>query len=121
MINALASRICADFSRVRFRAILNQVRSVVLGQPNNLLSYQEVREKLHIGELEAIAHWYDEVYFPIVEIIRESKIMKEFPGETEGDLYLWVLDHQHYLAENMDKPLQPPSNAARDFLEEVDL
>lgn len=121
MINALAFRVCADFSPVRFRAILNQARSVVLGQPSNLLSYEEVREKLHIGELEAIGHWYDEVYFPIVEITRESKTMKEFPGEPEGDLGLRVLDHQHYLAENMDKPLQPPSDAVRDFLEEVDL
>jgi hypothetical protein len=92
-----------------------------LGPTKQLAAYEEVREKLHIGELEAIGHWYDEVYFPIVEVIRESKIMKEFLGDTEGDLYLRVLDHQRYLVENMDKPLQPPSDAAWDFLEEVNL
>jgi hypothetical protein len=73
-----------------------------------------------ISEREAIEHWYDTVYLPIVQIIRDSKIMKEFPGKTETDLYLWVLDHQHYLAENMGKPLQPPYKAARDFIEEVE-
>ena len=76
--------------------------------------------KRDISDEEAVTHWYDTVYMPIIEIIRESKIMKEFPGKTEGDLYLWVLDHQHYLAENTGQPLQPPSDAARDFIEGVD-
>jgi hypothetical protein len=76
--------------------------------------------KRDISDEEAIMHWYDTVYMPVVGIIRESKIMKEFPGKTESDLYLWVLDHQHFLAENMGKPLQPPDEAARDFIEGVD-
>lgn len=57
---------------------------------------------------------------PVIGIIHEGKIMKEFPGKIEGGLYLWVLDHQHYLAENMGKPLQPPDEAARDFIEGVE-
>ena len=73
-----------------------------------------------ISEEEAVAHWYDTVYLPIVEVIRSSKILEEFPGKTEGDLYLWTLDHQHYLAEQEGQPLQPPDEAARDFIEEVD-
>jgi hypothetical protein len=60
------------------------------------------------------------VYLPIVKIIRESNILKEFPGKTEGDLYLWVLDHQHYLADKEGQPLQPPDQAARHFLDEAD-
>ena len=73
-----------------------------------------------ISEEEAVAHWYDTVYLPIVKIIRESEILKEFPGKTEGDLYLWVLDHQHYLAEKEGQPLQPPDQAARHFLDEAE-
>jgi hypothetical protein len=73
-----------------------------------------------IGELETVEHWYDVVYQPIVEIIRESKIMIEFPGKTEGDLHLWVFDHQHYLAENLDNPLQSPSEVVRNFIKEMD-
>jgi len=73
-----------------------------------------------VSEEEAIIHWYESVYVPIVEIIRESNILKEFPGKTEGDLYLWVLDHQHYLAENSGQPLQPPDEAARGFIEGVE-
>jgi hypothetical protein len=55
---------------------------------------------------------------PIVKVIRDTEILKEFPGKTEGDLYLWVLDHQHYLQKEEGLPLQPPEAAARDFLTE---
>ncbi len=73
--------------------------------------------KRDISEDEAIAHWYDTVYMPIVKVIRQSKILKEFPGKTEGDLYLWVLDHQRYLSEEEGQSLQPPDEAAREFIE----
>jgi hypothetical protein len=72
--------------------------------------------KRDISEEEAVAHWYDTVYVPIVEIIRSSKILKDFKGRTEGDLYLWTLDHQHYLATEQGHELQPPEDAARKFI-----
>ncbi len=74
--------------------------------------------KRDISDEEAVAHWYDTVYLPIVKVIRQSKILKDFPGKTEGDLYLWVLDHQHYLANSEGQSLQPPEEAARIFIEE---
>lgn len=73
-----------------------------------------------ITEQEAVESWYDTVYMPIVEVIRDSGILKEFPGKTEGDLYLWVLDHQNLLVEREGQPLQPPEDAARDFLDDQD-
>ena len=76
--------------------------------------------KRDITEQEAVTHWYDTVYLPIVQVIRESNVLDDFPGKTEGDLYLWVLDHQHYLAQTEGQPLQSPAEAARDFIEEQD-
>jgi len=70
-----------------------------------------------ISEEEAIADWYDYVYMPVVNVIRETNILKEFPHKTEGDLYLWVLDHQHYLVSEEGETLQPPVDAARQFVE----
>ena len=67
-----------------------------------------------IPEEEAIVHWYDTVYLPVVHVIRDTNILKEFPTKTEGDLYLWVLDHQQYLTE-AGEPLQPPTDAAHTF------
>ncbi len=74
--------------------------------------------KRDISEEEAVGHWYDTVYLPIVEIIRSSKILKDFKGRTEGDLYLWTLDHQRYLVNEQGQTLQPPEEAARKFIEE---
>lgn len=74
--------------------------------------------KRDITEQEAVTHWYDKVYLPIVKIIRESGLLEEFPDKTEGDLYLWALDHQHYLYEEEGRPLQPPETAAKQFIEE---
>lgn len=71
--------------------------------------------KRNISEEEAINHWYDHVYLPVIRVIRETNIIKEFPDKTEADLYLWVLDHQHYLESQEGVPLQPPDAAAREF------
>ena len=76
--------------------------------------------KRDISEHEAVADWYDHVYMPIINVIRDTNILKEFPEKTEGDLYLWVLDHQHYLAEEEGIPLQSPETAARMFLDNKD-
>jgi len=48
---------------------------------------------------EAVASWYDNVYLPLVKTIREQEILAHFPGRTEGDLYLWVIEYQWYLRE----------------------
>jgi hypothetical protein len=73
--------------------------------------------KRDISEGEAVAHWYDTVYMPVVNVIRDTNILKEFPGKTEADLYLWALDRQRYLVE-AGEVLQPPEAAARTFVDD---
>jgi hypothetical protein len=73
--------------------------------------------KRDISEEEAVTHWYDTVYMPVIQVIRDTDILKEFPGKTEGDLYLWVQDHQHVLVE-AGEALQPPEAAARIFVDD---
>jgi hypothetical protein len=70
-----------------------------------------------ISANEAVGDWYDTVYMPIVRIIRESGILKDFRRKTEGDLYLWVLDHERMLVEQGEE-LQTPEDAARGFIED---
>jgi hypothetical protein len=77
-------------------------------------------EKRDISEREAVLHWYETVYRPITKVIRESGILENFPGKSEGDLYLWVLDHQEYLNEEEGRDLQPPISAAWDFVRDKD-
>ena len=49
MSNELTSRVRADFSRARFRAFLNRAFASISGQPTTLLSYDEIKQSLHIG------------------------------------------------------------------------
>ena len=76
-------------------------------------------EKRDISEAEAVTHWFDTVYLPIVEVIRGRGILKEFPGRTEGDLYIWILDHQHYLFDQ-GQELSPPEVAAEQYLDRLE-
>jgi hypothetical protein len=82
--------------------------------------FMGIEQKREIAEEEAVTHWYDTVYAPIVKVIRESKVLQDFPGRTEGDLYVWVLDHQQNLARAGQQELQPPEDAARRFIESRD-
>jgi hypothetical protein len=71
-----------------------------------------------ISDEEAVAHWYDKVYMPIVGIIRRSGVLHDFPGKTEGDFYLWILDRQRYLSA-LGRTLMSPARAAREFIDKV--
>jgi hypothetical protein len=55
--------------------------------------------KHDISEDGAVTDWYDNVYMPIVKAVREENILKEFPGRTEADMYVWIIDHLHFLRE----------------------
>ena len=72
--------------------------------------YNEIREHIAVHRYdmgqeqsreipieEASASWVDNVYLPAVEAIRELKLLDDFPGRTETDLYLWLKRHQHEL------------------------
>ncbi len=74
--------------------------------------------KRDISEREAVIHWFEKVFLPIRRVIRNSGILRSFPGKTEGDLYLWVLDRQRYLSQQGFK-LASPGKAASDFVDEV--
>ena len=40
---------------------------------------------------EAAKSWYDNVYFPIVNEIRKQHLLSAFPGQSEGDMYMWIV------------------------------
>jgi len=62
--------------------------------------YLGVQQTKEIPYAEALGSWYDTVYMPLVEIIRQKGILKDFPGRTETDLYLWIIEHHYYLAKS---------------------
>ena len=63
---------------------------------------------------EAVASWRDAVYRPMVATVRESRILEEFPGRTETDLYLFTMDHLHTLRQRHGAGF-PAARAVRHF------
>jgi len=60
---------------------------------------------------EAVTHWYDEIYLPVVRVIRERGILRDFPGRTEADLYLWVSEHRAALEKELGWKVEPEKAA----------
>jgi hypothetical protein len=60
---------------------------------------------------ETVVHWYDEVYWPVVEVIREQGLLQDFPKRTETDLYLWFLEHRTALENELGKEVGPKTAA----------
>ena len=51
-------------------------------------------EQRDVSEEEAVTHWFDTVYLPVVQEIEELDLLDGFPGRTITDLYLWLGEHR---------------------------
>jgi len=78
-----------------------RIEVTVPGQYSQLLEHIEVHryylnegQEREISFETAAASWYDKVYSPLVEFIRLQGTLENFPGRTEADLYLWILEQQ---------------------------
>ena len=63
--------------------------------------FMGIDEGREIPYSEAVAHWYDNVYLPIVEVIKERGILHYFPDRTEADMYIWLAKHQEELKNDL--------------------
>jgi hypothetical protein len=70
-----------------------------------------------ISEAEAVRHWYEALYLPVVEVVGRSDILQDLPGRTATDFYLWTMDHLHFLNRQDGGNPTDPSEAAQDFIE----
>ena len=60
---------------------------------------------------EAVVDWYDNIYVPVANVIRENNILENFPRRTVGDLYLWIMDHRWYLRQDTGQDVGPQTAA----------
>jgi hypothetical protein len=94
-----------------------QIELTLCGQYGKLLEHIEVH-RWYLGHErnecvswdEAITSWFDHVYLPLVEIVRANQVLAEFPGRTEADLYVWIIEHRWFLQQagqlESDAPLE---------------
>ncbi len=60
---------------------------------------KEVETGAEMSYPDAAASWFDNVYMPVIELIRERGVLKHFPKNTEGDLYIWLVCRRENLEE----------------------
>lgn len=99
------------------------IAPTILGGYDRLLEHLAVHRyflglelQREVSSEEAIRHWYETLYRPVVDVVRASGILEEFTDRTETDLYLWVMDHLHYLRSDPERQATDPAQAAEDFL-----
>jgi len=94
---------------------LDKIRPDQNIQFTEVARYQEVKKHIafhkylkerecgcEISAADAVASWYDNVYLPLVKVIQEQEILKDFPNRTEADLYGWLVLHRTELEEQAD-------------------
>jgi nucleotide-binding universal stress UspA family protein len=105
----------AEYADFLERTLLDELRPgadlsvTVPGQYQILEEHIEVHryfmgleQQKEIPYEEAVGHWYDKVYLPVVQVVRERGILRDFPGRTETDLYLWVSEHRVLLEQELE-------------------
>lgn len=50
---------------------------------------------------EAVVIWYDQVYLPVIRIIRELGVLHRFPERTEADMYVLLAERRDELEEDL--------------------
>jgi nucleotide-binding universal stress UspA family protein len=54
----------------------------------------------------AVESWYDNVYIPLAEAIRDRGLLHWFPGRTITDLYLWISENRSALEKELGWQIQ---------------
>ena len=100
------------------------VEPTILGGYDRLLEhicvhryFMGIDEKRPVSEEQSVTHWYDTLYRPVVDLVESSDVLEEFPGRTATDLYLWIMDHLHFLRGQPGGEQAGPAEAAEDFIE----
>jgi nucleotide-binding universal stress UspA family protein len=74
--------------------------------------YLGLDQKRDVSYEEAVVHWYRKVYLPVIQVIREQGVLRDFPDRTETDLYLWASRHRGELIEELGLEIDPTLAAA---------
>ncbi len=73
--------------------------------------YAWVDRKLSWSFDEAMLDWYDSVYIPLAETIRDRGLLRWFPGRTVTDFYLWATEHRDALQKELGWQIRPEAVA----------
>ena len=78
--------------------------------------FLSLEQRRQVSLQEAAASWYDHVYHPIAEAIREHKVLEQLPGWTEADLYVEIT--RRWMALSQEGEEAGPEEAVQALLTE---
>jgi hypothetical protein len=116
----------SDFLNWTGLAVLRPEQRIEFSEPGGYLAliahinghryFMGCERDQEIGRDEAVMSWYDEVYMPVVLLLREHATLRAFPGRTEADLYRWIMDHRWFLRERNGGADPGPLVATEDYV-----
>jgi hypothetical protein len=125
---ALKAEYAAFLRETRLKAVRPESEDILLTERGR---YPEIVEHIHCHQyylgldcdccptwIQAVGSWYDKVYLPMINAIRESNVMAEFPDRQAADLYVWLIKHQGEMHEAYGTLLSPEDTIG-DFLEKI--
>jgi nucleotide-binding universal stress UspA family protein len=82
----------------QYEKLMEQINAqqYLLGEPNH-------------GEVPfqtAVKSWYDNVYIPLAETIRDQGLLRWFPDRTITDLYIWISENRSALEKELGWEIQ---------------
>jgi len=57
--------------------------------------------KLNASLQDAVEDWYDNIYIPLAETIRDRGLLRWFPNRTITDLYIWIAENRTALEKEL--------------------
>ncbi len=119
----------ADFLQKTHLDVLRPGSQVILTEPARYRQIIEhisvhkyfmgLEQKRDISGDEAVADWYDNVYMPLISLIRDYGMLSQFPGRTEADLYAWLIKHQEALRLHLGGEVLTPEETVKDFISKL--
>ncbi|MFW5729031.1 MAG: hypothetical protein ACOCYG_05155 [Spirochaetota bacterium] len=80
-------------------------------------AHRRILEQTHGIEVtwdDALYSWYGNVFLPVYQVASSPGFRAAFPGKPQGDLYLALSDHFHYLRQR--DPSLYAADAGRSFV-----
>lgn len=88
----------------QYQALEEQIKEVQLNM--------DLERHTNTPHCEAVARWYDQIYMPVVRAIEHRNILRDFPGRTKTDLYVWISEHRARLEAELGWELEPEAVTA---------
>lgn len=110
--NIMDSRPNVDLSVTaccQYEKLMDQIRAY------QLILHEERGKDVSLQD--SAENWYDTIYIPLAEAIRDRGLQRWFPGRTITDLYLWISENRSMLENQLGWEIQSDITATELILE----